>query len=905
MAENLEDTSECSSEYCESESCGSSCCSGSDDELQYFPWLEKVGSRGELFYIEPNFSFHAGQEADPINTDPNNSYQTPVNQTKSKLNPAEKFKKWMKKRKRKVRKSFPLLKQNKLNDDINDNVFLDPLISLPSRDIYVEVDSTKQTLGRRVLLCEELLGMELGLFEEMSHWSMENKIKILGFVPGRDIPDIKPGDWLISVNDLTVDFHNLDEVLRGLPLPSRVKLTVSSPYSKTAIKSDSIPDHDSILEELLGNSDAIEEAKSQLLCVPHGIFYLVIEDDSVANEGVVYRFPNEDTPLFQLKGMFITLSHMISDIASPPLLSCSLSIQGELIHVSFVKDGNGTFVLALPGKCFTISESQHFVTNLVKLLKFQFSSVKTAFVIGNQNGQLDNFFTIFFKYYLSTHSRKKRMFDSHLLEILPSVHWLPLPVDLKTEVDDILSELESSDFGSTSEGFDGNQRIYSILGSCLFYKGYLLSNHLSKSDLLDINLFLHYNRLLFLTKKQSVSEIIIWNEVFPSRRQEPKNSDPDFIEVQGRWFLLVVAMNHCILSVILEAGGCALLAEGHPPPEPFYVEEVQNTLIILHDCGVTSAIEKSLHQCLPPLAPPHLFLKEHSSVRNLFSSIFSNASSSSSLNSSSKNIGSTSNQSITMLEKGGQKITQDCSADRTDDFEAERQQLLFAMGPADGESDVDSSYSDVSNENLYTRQSSRSYSFSTGSTTESAGSGEFSNQQGQTFKRTISNNSDMNILHFGYENSILESTSHVVAGCENTLFQYLHMDPVEGVFLAPIHDVSILQESALKDIWDNFYRCCLNLRTVFARSLRNEEIIKRSTVTKYGVNSFLRNAYEQGVLFRYTPKDNTKQKTSMAFWVIGRLFFTPEPRELYVCYHDSSHQDIVEIAFRLGFGLSL
>ncbi|GIY09664.1 protein inturned [Caerostris extrusa] len=74
--------------------------------------------------------------------------------------------------------------------------------------------------------------------------------------------------------------------------------------------------------------------------------------------------------------MFITLSHMISDIASPPLLSCSLTIQGELIHASFVKEGNGTFVLAFPGKCCTISESQHFVTDLVKLLKFQFSSLK-------------------------------------------------------------------------------------------------------------------------------------------------------------------------------------------------------------------------------------------------------------------------------------------------------------------------------------------------------------------------------------------------------------------------------------------------------------------------------------------------------------------------------------------------
>ncbi|XP_055929546.1 protein inturned-like isoform X3 [Argiope bruennichi] len=899
MAENLDD-SECSSEYCDSESCGSSCYSGSDDELQFFPWLEKVGSRGELFYIEPNFTHFSYQDACVINCDSESLYQA-NNQRKSKLNPAEKFKKWMKKRKRKVRKSFPLLKQNKYNN-LGDNIFLDPLLSLPSRDVYIDVDSTKQTLGRRVMLCEELLGLELGLFEVTSHWPMENKIKVLGFVLGHDVADIKPGDWLMSINDITVNFHNLDEVLKGLSLPSRVKLTISSPYHKTALKSDNIPDHqDSGLEELLGSPDVIDEVKSQLLGIPHGIFYLVIEEDSIGNEGVVYRYPSEDTPLFQLKGMFITLSHMISDIASPPLLSCSISIQDELVHVSFVKEETGTFVLAFPGKCCTVSESQHFVTNLARLLKFQFSSLKAAFADENLKNQLDKFFTIFFKHYLSKYSRRKQMFESHLLDILPSVHWLPLPLDLKTEIEDILSELESSDFGSSSEGFDGNQRIYNILGSCLFYKGYLLCNHLPKSDLLDIHLFLHYNRILFLTKKQTVSEIIIWNEVFPSRHQEHNFSDPDFIEVQGRWFLLIVAMHHCVLSVILEAGGCALKADGYPPPEPFYVEEVQNTLIILHDCGITSAIEKIIHQCVPPVSPPHLFLKDK---KNLFSSIFSNASSSSSLNTSSKGFAVPCNQNSAVLEKG-QKFLEDISADKVDDPEAERQQLLFAMGPADGESDVDSSYSDISNENMYMRQSSRSYSFSTGSTTESLGSGEFSNVQGQTFKRAMSNNSDLNTLHLSYDNSFQENTPHVVAGFENTLFQYLHMDPVEGVFLAPVHDISILHESMLKDIWDNFYRCCLNLRTVFARSLRNEEIIKSSAVTKYGVNSFLRNAYEQGVLFRYTPKDNAKQKNSMTFWVIGRLFFTPEPRELYVCFQDSAHQDIVEIAFRLGFGLSL
>lgn len=37
-------------------------------------------------------------------------------------------------------------------------------------------------------------------------------------------------------------------------------------------------------------------------------------------DDVIYRYPDDDTLLFQLKGMFLTLGHMISDVATPPLL---------------------------------------------------------------------------------------------------------------------------------------------------------------------------------------------------------------------------------------------------------------------------------------------------------------------------------------------------------------------------------------------------------------------------------------------------------------------------------------------------------------------------------------------------------------------------------------------------------
>lgn len=55
-----------------------------------------------------------------------------------------------------------------------------------------------------------------------------------------------------------------------------------------------------------------------------------------------------------------------------------------------------------------------------------------AFGFGNNENQLDYFFTLFFKHYLLEYSQKSYC-DSHLMEVLPSVHWLPLPVDIKVK----------------------------------------------------------------------------------------------------------------------------------------------------------------------------------------------------------------------------------------------------------------------------------------------------------------------------------------------------------------------------------------------------------------------------------------------------------------------------------------
>ncbi|KAJ8970259.1 hypothetical protein NQ317_018121 [Molorchus minor] len=43
-------------------------------------------------------------------------------------------------------------------------------------------------------------------------------------------------------------------------------------------------------------------------------------------------------------------------------------------------------------------------------------------------------------------------------------------------------------------------------------------------------------------------------------------------------------------------------------------------------------------------------------------------------------------------------------------------------------------------------------------------------------------------------------------------------------------------------------------------------------------------------------------KNNITYWVVGRLFYMPHPKEVYICYQDSIPQNIIEIAFKMNIG---
>ena len=54
------------------------------------------------------------------------------------------------------------------------------------------------------------------------------------------------------------------------------------------------------------------------------------------------------------------------------------------------------------------------------------------------------------------------------------------------------------------------------------------------------------------------------------------------------------------------------------------------------------------------------------------------------------------------------------------------------------------------------------------------------------------------------------------------------------------------------------------------------------------------------MLFRWAPSESLPV---FSYWVCGRQYLEPEPKECYVAYHESTPQQMVELCFRLSFGM--
>uniref|UniRef100_A0A8C6PTL8 Protein inturned n=1 Tax=Nothobranchius furzeri TaxID=105023 RepID=A0A8C6PTL8_NOTFU len=456
--------------------------------------------------------------------------------------------------------------------------------------------------------------------------------------------------------------------------------------------------------------------------------------------------------------------------------------------------------------------------------------------------------------------------------------------DMLENVVCFLTDFESSDFGEMSEDFFGLRRLYVILGSCLFYKSYLIANHLPKEDLLDVCLYCQHYCLLPLASEQRVGQLVIWRRVFPQQRANAEISlASGFNQPQGQRFLLIVGLRHFIQCVLLEAAGCASPALGSPGPDCVYVDQVKATLLQLE--VLEPGIEERLN------APPTPCL----SCADWFLPAVTARDRLDSLASSSSPILS----KIAGAIKGSSSGSRGRSLFGEKSRRSSPQRSLSDSG-SEGQMDAGSGSG-----------SSPEPARKLGGRRDSLGS----DGSGAIFKVLFKMMKHPNPFYLGTlkktlterETEEMYNNIKLTSGAENTLFHYVLMESVQGIFIAPTHrEVAQLSGSIHPQLIRNFHHCCLSIRAALQQSLpaRGSRGADRPQDAGWGLGP----VKEHGVLFQCKPENWTDQKKpapTMTYWVIGRMLLEPVPQEFYVCFHDSVPEVPVEMAFRLSFGLAL
>ncbi|KAK3909822.1 Protein inturned [Frankliniella fusca] len=873
-----------------SSSCSS--CSDTESEDESVEWESEVRHDGRLIYIESDPS------QQKQNNEPNN-IQTSTNED-GKTSKASASKSWTNggklvrliRRRESKRHHGNLLKNGNSHAAWNQQsqgilaqhaaVLLPDKNSSHTVELYVD-PWVKPNLGRRATVSETLLGL-VTTFDESA-------VVVTDFVPDSLAAKqavFKIGDKICSINGRGVTAQNFNAELEAINVPCKLSLGIL-PNAKKIMENDSFdrkknkPYQTPLAERISKESINSAEIEKMLLLSPVGVLYLQLDgltEGGPEDQGVLYCYPGniKSNVLGSVRGAFLTLFQLIPDISHSTPRRCSICEAEKQCHelVKFLQ-----FTYKSLSRCFSSEDHlalNHIISVFLSriLLSDKWAEILDCATYRNIMGT-ETFFT-----------------QPQFEVILQAAHQLPLPREAQVQIDDALSELESNDIGDSCEELDC-QRLYTILGCCVYHKGYLLGSHLTHSDLLDVHSFCRQQGFLQLIKSESVRSLVAWREVYPSNTsKEQQSTRSAYAYPEGRWFLMIVGQKQDMLVTLLEAGGCSLSVDGHPPPDVLYVEAAQDTLHHLRKIGVFNIASEWIEaQLRPQLTTPEEVTSSRSTnrkVNNLlglrmhhepgwqsnFSSLISSP---------------TTRKSTDSLSTGRRRQSPDHSSSGIlhGGETSEDSASLVASLPSDdpvfssGRLRVDRDHS------THISQSDHDESEDSDSDWEASDT--------HTGQRNTST-TDLSDLH----NSLLKNVEGTIPlkltmGLENIVFHYVHLDTAEGVLLSP---VKLCKSYKISEILSKFRQSSMRIHTLFQNTTSFKKL-KSAEASQSLINKSLVAIKEFGVLFQYYfPQRGNEKSSHLTYWVVGRLFFMPSPREVYICYEDSAPQNMIELAFRLA-----
>ncbi|XP_041359463.1 protein inturned-like [Gigantopelta aegis] len=767
-----------------------------------------------------------------------------------------------------------------------------------------------RTADSGVVLCEKLFGIILFHYNHktgsgrtgehnMTNVLRERKVIVQGVTPrspAEKCGHVHRGDMLISLNDFEVNWLNIDKIFQTLTKREQVKLTFQLPVivgPKPPLPSSPArpPPPQRDFYKLVTGSDILR-GQADLDDITYSLMYLTLSESSdevkASRDDIVYMYPLYDTKLVDIRGLFLTLNSFLVEVSNSRPKSSLLEIGDKKINIAYWCEDTDVLIVGLPQDRVPLSCLDELLEQIVRLLQIMFGGLSKAFKRCDRN-ELDQLFSLTFHQVLAPRASHCDLEDcqSHsiFLDTFTGVATLQLSEENKLICDEILSEYEAADFDEfMEEEALEERRSFSVLGCSLFYKEHQLCTHLCAEDSTDVSLFVKHHGLLSMMSQKSVADVVVWQELWPTRCcHRPNPGVLGYQQPSGRWFLLLVGMKHFLLGTLLEVGGCTKPPEEVTGPDVMLVDQAKATLLQLEaDIDIADICETRL-SCdsgSVPLVRAESYITKKSKRESPHSPLKSPDSP---------------NFASTPLKSAKDAVVRTHSS-----FGSDKKPGILD----DADSDKSGNITVTDNSPVMLRKGSK---LSYGSN-DSMGSGSSTGApKTKSSRRSLLN--DMANIGRGVSSLQIEefetcnSDRQLTRGRENCLFHYVKLYDVDGLFVMPSHQ-QMAYGAIQSQLLDNFYRCSILIRKTFENSNKSKDASSRPD--RFGVCTSFDGVQEHGVLFKHCPPssaDSKKSPPSLSYWVVGRKF--TDGSELYVCFHESSSQSVVEMAFNLNFGTEL
>ncbi|XP_013069082.2 protein inturned-like [Biomphalaria glabrata] len=694
---------------------------------------------------------------------------------------------------------------------------------------------------------------------------------------------IHRGDMLVCINDTEVTWRNFTRLIHSLKKREPTKLTFQSPKiigPKPASSILKVPEGDLCLAVLGKRLSQIQFELSQFKCVAMFLTLVPSDKEEDCKDDIVYLFPHDEEKLTSLRGLFMTICSFLVDVVDQPATCSHLTFPDGDVAVTYKQCGRDVLVFAMPENRIRSLALQSVIEAFVALMVLLFQDVKSAFSECD-SVCLDKVLALMFHQALGltsslsplTHSA---MYDTSLMTLhdYHTARLITLSHENQLLCDEILTEFESMDFDNYLDAKDlFSKRQYVIQGTCLFYKEYIVCSHLLPQQQRHINLFMNCHGLLTLSARRDVSEVMVWQELKLYSSKDASDCPVGFKPIRSNTYLMIIGQKHYYLVVIVE--GSDQSVPSGVGPSSLLEKQARVTLDQLdtEDVHMSVCCEERLNSLLDGvLLSSAEQLSSVSSPRRR-----SEVSRNSRLSSSSKSAADS------------LFLSRSKSADRME-------KELPNLGDLNG--------------GVMMRRHGSKLSYGSN---DSAGSSSSTGPPRSKGSR-VSSITDLTGIARSLSSYQIETpldifkNSRLGRGKENTLFSYIHFESGEGIMICPTEVELSEVHSGLQDqVMSRFIVSCCQIKALFTEQTLEEDaskpvVFNANTLTE-------KTCREAGVMFQcmyqqpYGP-DRKQQISSLCFWVVGRRLQSSKQvqQEMYVCFHESTKQSVVEMAFSLGFG---